>query len=489
MSAIFFKRKIVFYPVLLLISFLFVLIYCKNASPLGIEIIADNAIFQSMGKMIVDGKIPYKEMFDHKGPVMFYLNAFGQLFFPYKQGILIVETINIFLISVVLFKILQLIGDTKKTILLYLIFLIIVPFLYSGGNFSEGYSMVPLFVSLYIGYKYLFKERKISKTDAFILGLCYSFIVWIRANNAGFLSGVCLFLFISSIRYKDWQSLRNIIIFPILGIIPLSLIIVGYFWHEDALDEMIYGTFTYNVKYLTEYVSIFGRHMWRYLLVLVVLAIGNYMEYRNSRDKNVIYFSVLVYIFSFITSSVGDMYKHYVMLMLPAWMFGFILIVKNIKKSIDPKVIYFFMLAVIILSVIKVISVQTDNRKNAPKIEKYKEDGENIFDKIPESDQKRVYAYLVGTEFYPMFSFNTNYKYFILQEFQGGRDPQIFKEINETMSSGNRPLWVIMEKKQIDKREKNGVVNSGFDNIMDRDYSLYFENDSFILYKLKAEQR
>jgi hypothetical protein len=69
-----FKNSLWDYGILALIAVLFLLIFAYGTSPLFIDNfgISDSAIFLLIGKGITAGYIPYVDLFDHKGPVMFY---------------------------------------------------------------------------------------------------------------------------------------------------------------------------------------------------------------------------------------------------------------------------------------------------------------------------------------------------------------------------------------------------------------------------------
>ena len=326
------SRDYYVYLLLFALAAIFALFFCRNTSPLTGDLKGDNSIFLAMGKMVVDGMLPYVDFFDHKGHVMYYIQALGHFIIPYRGGIFLVELVNLFLVLIVLYKTFILVTDKKRTIALVLLFLVVLSTLLGGGNFTEGFSLLPLFLSLYIGVKYYFKKLGISKLDGFILGLSFSFMFWLRVNNAGFLCGICVFLFIACIQNKDWKSLKNLLIFFAIGQIPLSAALILYFQYHDALYDMINGTFLFNIKYAKSFLSIFGRHLWRNLIILIVLAVGTYLQYKKEGNKQIIILAVSTYFFSIVTSSVGELYKHYAILMIPVAMLGLMLILANIEK-------------------------------------------------------------------------------------------------------------------------------------------------------------
>ena len=75
------KRKVnIKYFIYLLISIFMILILSKSTSPLydGSYTI-DSSVFQLIGKGILEGYIPYVDLFDHKGPILFFIQALGIL--------------------------------------------------------------------------------------------------------------------------------------------------------------------------------------------------------------------------------------------------------------------------------------------------------------------------------------------------------------------------------------------------------------------------
>lgn len=480
------KSNYYIYLILFIVAGLFALIFCRNTSPLTADLKGDNSIFLAMGKMVVDGMLPYVDFFDHKGPVMFYIEALGQFIIPYRGGVFMVELLNLFLVLVVLYKTFIMLIDRKRTIVLLSLFLIVLSTLLGGGNFTEGFSLVPLFLSFYIGCKYYFKKQGISKTDGFILGLCFSFLFWLRVNNAGFLCGVCVFLFIATILDKDWKSLKNLLIFFALGQIPFSAILVLYFVYHDALYDLLYGTFIFNFQSPKAEVIIFGRHLWRNVMILVLLSVGTYLHYKKNGDKKIIVLAVSTFLFSICTSSVGELYKHYAILMIPVTVLAVMLLVMSVQKEKTINILCkVTVLAFGVLFIIQTVKIFTTRDKVYNELAAYKVEANDILKDIPLEDKGTIYFYSVDSQFYPLMEINSNHKYFFLPEWLGSFDENINQEINSMMTSEDRPLWVLMEKELRDKVKSEGKTNIGFEKIIETDYQLFYENDTFLLYKVK----
>ena len=97
-----------------LFSIIFISIFSKSTSVfLSKTYIIDSAIFQIIGRGITKGLIPYKDLFDHKGPILFYIEALGYLINK-SWGIYFLQIINIFISSILLEKLISLFTQNYK---------------------------------------------------------------------------------------------------------------------------------------------------------------------------------------------------------------------------------------------------------------------------------------------------------------------------------------------------------------------------------------
>ena len=73
------------------LGFFFLFLFSYSTSPLyAISWGHDSAVFQSIGKGWSKGYIPYLDSFDHKGPLLFALNALGYIIGG-KNGLFILQ--------------------------------------------------------------------------------------------------------------------------------------------------------------------------------------------------------------------------------------------------------------------------------------------------------------------------------------------------------------------------------------------------------------
>lgn len=77
-----------------ILGVLFVFFFSYSTSPLYPDYYGgDSAQFLTIGKEWMLGRIPYKELFDHKGPFIFFVDMLGFMITGNKSGIVIIQSI------------------------------------------------------------------------------------------------------------------------------------------------------------------------------------------------------------------------------------------------------------------------------------------------------------------------------------------------------------------------------------------------------------
>lgn len=94
------------YLLFLILSIFFLLIFSGSTSPLYNMSGVDSSIFVMMGKMFLEGKTPYVDFFDHKGPILILVEALGLSLYPSgNTGIFIIQIINLTIAQILIFHI------------------------------------------------------------------------------------------------------------------------------------------------------------------------------------------------------------------------------------------------------------------------------------------------------------------------------------------------------------------------------------------------
>lgn len=485
------KKNIYLYLSFLIIAIVFLLRFSTSTSPLFIENGNDSAVFLMLGRFFHAGYTPYADFFDHKGPILIFIEALGYYLSPQngRLGIFILQIINLFIIQLLIFKTAKLYLSNLYSYTTVIISLLFLRFTIEGGNLSEEYSLIFLILSLYITFKYYLSTNSfISNKSMFLLGICAAVIIWIRLNNTATICACLIFIIIDQI--KEYGLKRTFLLFLsfLVGLVCISIPIILFFIYKNAFIALIDANFLFNLKYLAsnndDSVSIFDsvtsiiEYLSKSTLPFIVLFLGVIIEYKRIHQKKILLLGILLFIFSWLASQMGNLYYHYMMINIPCLVLGLTLIFKFLLEKHNSKQQgrIIACLSVVLLITLIIYGFNKRLKKSEDNIIKINE-AQSIVNLIPQTDYNSVYTYCVRPFYLPSLPILPSYKYFIQQEWHAIADPTIIEQI-DNMLLQDSPKWVITQF-----RAKSS--NYGFWKILDQKYMLYAKTKDFELYHLK----
>ena len=235
---------------ILLIVFLgmFVAIVLSQANPFYQSPNRDGGLFMYMGDRILKGDLLYIDIWDNKGPLIFYINALG-LFLGrgLRWGVWGVEFVFLFFAAYFGFNLIKKLWGLVSAIFGTWIWLSGFNNLARGGNFTEDYSLLFNFAALYLFW--LLLQKKESKLYPFFIGMTLSLSFLLRANNIGIQLSIILVIFFSAIIDKSYKQSLKSLLWIGLGSLTVFALVGLYFQLQGTLHEMIVAGYTYNFFY------------------------------------------------------------------------------------------------------------------------------------------------------------------------------------------------------------------------------------------------
>ncbi|MBQ6149828.1 glycosyltransferase [Candidatus Saccharibacteria bacterium] len=305
------------------------------------ETLTDSSVFLTIGEQMKAGSVPYKDTFDHKGPLLYFINYWGVLISESK-GIFLFEFLAIFITMWFMYKIARL-KIKSQPISAILTMIAFTPFLaiYAKdcGNLTEQYAMPFIASSIYIFLRYFSKE-KVSNFSIFAVGASFMCILMLRANMVGVLGVFCLAIFIKNIVKKEFKELgKNICLFT-FGALIILIPILYYFISNGALEDFINTYIKFNLAYsktdtLLPVISVMISFISS-LIILLSFMISIYYAIRGSNQKERTIFKIyLVALFVLLLSACisGRPYQHYGMILPPATIFPLAVFYQKLKQS------------------------------------------------------------------------------------------------------------------------------------------------------------
>lgn len=488
------KKKILNYVGLAITAFLFLLLFSYATSPIFSNNygISDSAIFLLIGKGITSGHILYVDLFDHKGPVLFFLEALGWLIIPDRFGSFFIQWIFMFTDLVLIFKMGRLFLAEKWAWIPILFFFLIIASTLEGGNLTEELSLPLLLLPLYLVLRH-FKKEPIEKVKhypcyAFIYGICFTLIVLMRLNNAVLIGAIVLVVMIQLFSNKAYANFFHNVLAFIAGAFITFAAIASYFVINNAFGDMIYATFLFNMEYaegISGFCSLESLVKFAYSVSPVIFSscVGIYYLLKKE-DKYIGLLLTIGSLVTFFSLLLGGVFYHYFTLTAPCFVLAIILLIElyvnNGKKLwygghrvILIAVVVLFITTCVIYLCFCFATIHTIATEEPDTV--YYENALNIKSSIPKEDLDSVFGYEIPAGWFLMADITPCYKYFTLQEWWGLYDPQVIVETNK-MLENDPPKWIVMNNDQETNQKIYDILTTNYELVTkDKEVSLYHQ--------------
>ena len=211
----------------------------------------------TVGKSILDGIVPYKDLFEQRGPWLYFINAFCSLF---KAG-------NPFF-GVYLYEVLcggVFLYFCWKTILVFSrksadIFVITSPLYFwlllqetsfGGGGSPEELCLPALMCSLFLLIRSIHQKKLLTFREGILIGICAGYVFWIKYNMMGFFAGAAIAFLIGYGMKFEWKQIGSVLLGVICGIEIMTVPVLLYYGWNHALPDLFRVYFYDNIFYYT----------------------------------------------------------------------------------------------------------------------------------------------------------------------------------------------------------------------------------------------
>ncbi len=491
-------RRTIIYIFLAFFVTAFMLLLSASTSPLYTDYCdGDSSIFMLIGKAISMGKNVYTDYFDHKGPILFYINALGYMITGTKTGVFIIQCFMMWLTSVFMYKTARIFTKTFRSLICVIFSLLAFASTISDGNLSEEYCLLFCMIPIYLSIKHITKNADAPhrRCYMFIYGVCFAVCAFIRINNGIMIGGIVLVTLVTDFTNDHaYASLKNLLFF-MLGIAAVFAPICLFFLIKGTLSDMIFATFTFNLLYASEGSAEKTGSAVTLLLqwalpVLVLIFITTVFSKRlNPRIASLI---TTISVFSLIPVLLGFSYTHYYTSLIPI-----ILIYTSVFFFIGCRKITFLSVLLCIVMALPLysyfITLPSNVHHYANKLYKqnnptvYKDIHTDIYysateltSHIPENERDSVFGYNISAAWFLQTGIMPCYRLFTLQESWSGHYPEFGREINQMMLD-TPPKWVVIHNIDIiESRQFLNIINNNYELISECGYDLLYRHNPAI---------
>ncbi len=238
------------YGICLFISSIFFFLFGFNSPIYIFNSDPDYQWFMTMGNGLVHGKIPYRDLFEQKGPIVYFVTAFCCLFPTPRLVMLILEIICMSLFFFFAYRICRKYLNTfySLTALPILAFAVFTCWcrLFSAATIEEF--CLPIYTYFLLCWlEFLQEKRSWNWIRSLCLGLCFGIILWVKYTLIYFMLVPMLIWFILSIYRKQVRIIVLNALSMLAGILIISAPIVLFYALQQALDDLFYVYFFVNL--------------------------------------------------------------------------------------------------------------------------------------------------------------------------------------------------------------------------------------------------
>ncbi len=295
----------------------------------------DSSVFKTVSLMMREGYLPYRDSFDHKGPLLYFINFWGDCLSA-KCGVWIFELLSLSVTVFAMYRIAKLFCKSLSAAVAVFVALSMLFVYFEGGNFTEEYAMPFISVSLLYFLSYI-NERVISDWKVVVAGICLGCVLMLRPNMISVWVVFCIAIMVMQIRDKEIGKLFRFIMLFLIGILITVLPIVIWLLAKGIFGDFINAYLSFNFMYSDRMT---GNRIEAFFTFfdtsIMILAFLSLIISVKKQWLNICYIVYLLVTILLMTMS-GGRYGHYGMILVPGLVYPISLLFYNVEMIGDEK--------------------------------------------------------------------------------------------------------------------------------------------------------
>lgn len=230
---------------------LFVVTLFSQCSPLyPFQTWVDAHCYFTVGKSVLVGKVPYKDLIDHKGLLLFFLQTIGAaVSWRSFIGVYLLEVLAAFGFLRISLRAIRLHTSLRHPYLLLGIIALLTyaSVWFAGGDSAEEFCLPLLAYGLYVTIKHERANTFPARKTLFLMGVAIGCILWIKFTILGLYLGIYAYWLVRTLRQQAWKNCWLLHLYFFLGLALISMLCLFYCWQTDSWREMFDIYFYRNI--------------------------------------------------------------------------------------------------------------------------------------------------------------------------------------------------------------------------------------------------
>lgn len=304
----------------------------------------DENIYYSVATGMANGLDLYKDMFDHKGPVFFFIYTLAYLVSPGEfTGVYLLEVIMLSLSVFMVYKLTRLYtGDIASIVAAF----ISIPLLFNQSYTREGGSLEQMYISLMLLALYFIIRGNMKVRTFIVEGIIFAVVFFSKFNLSLAWPFMMLFVAARFIGNKDYKGLVKAVMAYIAGFIAVAFLASIVFIIKGQMNIFIDSYFLFNAKYgavssmidtlrhviLRFYTAILENRVSFFLAITGIAGISFAIKYTDIYARIML---PLVYMATvFLMYAGSNSYEYYYSIIAGFGCFGIVVIVSHIYEKL-----------------------------------------------------------------------------------------------------------------------------------------------------------
>ena len=208
----------------------------------------DSAVFRTIGYVMSRGGLPYRDSFDHKGPVVYLLNYLGDRVISATFGLWLIEVLFLAFSILVFYYTARLICSKISSFFVVMSAISLIMLFFERGNFVEEYALPFIALGNLIFLDY-FLNNKITSFRVILSGICLGMVLMLRPNMIALWIVFCIAVLIKLIYSKKIKVLLKFIALFIPGIAIVFIPILFWLGINGSLPDFWKDYIVFNFVY------------------------------------------------------------------------------------------------------------------------------------------------------------------------------------------------------------------------------------------------
>lgn len=345
-------KNLIPYIIILLLTFVLMFMSCSRLKNVGI--FWDPAVYLNVSRNMLQGKVLYKDIVDNKGPILYFINAFG-LKIGGQNGVVFIEFIFIYITLLFAYKSSKLIskGKTKSIFITLISFSYLFRF-FMYGLACEEYGLAFSMITLYMCLKF-YTNNNFSTKQCFWIGFLCSLTFFIRPNLIVVFVAFGIGIGLKLLFEKRIKELFKYALYAFMGFFTACIPFLIYLIKNNCFDEFVSNVFIVNttmnklgidksIKKIICFIPITSILVYIYWLVSIYKLIIK----KDMERLSIIALIIVTLLFNCISK---EIYLHYFIMFIPVLLIMFNHILKIKKTNIMFLPVWFLVFMIFIYNV------------------------------------------------------------------------------------------------------------------------------------------